>query len=291
MKELKEILNVTSSERRGIAVLVIVIVVLVVIRFILPQIIKSDEKINYSIETLEAPRQDTVKQVILSEEAEPLIEEAESVVLKEINPNTAHVEEFIACGFSEAVANNIIKYRLKGGVFKKAEDLYKIYNIDSQLVSSLIPLIVIEETVLRNSKKETRLPKRSINVNLADEKQLVEVPYIDEALAIRIIKYRSLLGGFYSLNQLKEVYGINDFLYKNVEPYLSLSPGSISKIRLNSGTFADMIRHPYLKSYHVKSILGYRELMGDFTEESQLLSNHILDEDLFNKIKPYLAVN
>ncbi|HBK40302.1 MAG TPA: hypothetical protein DDZ57_01845, partial [Porphyromonadaceae bacterium] len=36
----------------------------------------------------------------------------------------------------------------------------------------------------------------------------------------RIVKYRNLLGGFVSVEQLREVYGIDNELFSRISPYI-----------------------------------------------------------------------
>jgi len=47
-----------------------------------------------------------------------------------------------------------------------------------------------------------------LDINTSDSSALVTLPGIGPVLSMRIIRYRNLLGGFWSVNQLKEIYGL-----------------------------------------------------------------------------------
>ena len=49
-----------------------------------------------------------------------------------------------------------------------------------------------------------------VELNMADTTTLKKVPGIGPVFANRIVKYRNLLGGFYAVSQLREVYGIDE---------------------------------------------------------------------------------
>ena len=71
--------------------------------------------------------------------------------------------------------------------------------------------------------KDTTLAQgEKINLNLAEKDDLVRLPGVGETLALRILERRQALGGFGSIEELKEVKGIGDKLYQNIKEYLVL---------------------------------------------------------------------
>ena len=61
----------------------------------------------------------------------------------------------------------------------------------------------------------------------------------------RFLKYRNLLGGFKSVNQLKEVYSINDSLFESIKYFLIIKDSSLKQININLCSIKDLNRHPY----------------------------------------------
>jgi hypothetical protein len=79
-----------------------------------------------------------------------------------------------------------------------------------------------------------------VNLNNADSITLIEVKGIGSVLAGRIIKYRNLLGGYVSVEQLKEVYGLKDEMYSKIKSQVFISNSSYKKIMVDS-----ILQNPY----------------------------------------------
>ena len=60
----------------------------------------------------------------------------------------------------------------------------------------------------------------TVNINLADIKELKRIPGIGEVLAERIFEFRQETGGFKSLEDLKKVEGIGEKLYLQIKEYV-----------------------------------------------------------------------
>jgi len=73
-------------------------------------------------------------------------------VLRAFNPNTADSSVLRQLGLKANVVRNILKYRSKGGQFKKPDDLARIYGLDAAVFNRLRPYIRMSDT---NSTKET----------------------------------------------------------------------------------------------------------------------------------------
>lgn len=61
-----------------------------------------------------------------------------------------------------------------------------------------------------------------LGINDVGENELESLPGIGPVLARRIIDYRNRVGGYKSLEELKQVKGIGDKLYLKISPYLKL---------------------------------------------------------------------
>ena len=64
------------------------------------------------------------------------------------------------------------------------------------------------------TRTEKYAPGTLVELNTADTTILKKVPGIGSTFARRIMKYRELLGGFYDVSQLAEVYGIDEERYQ-----------------------------------------------------------------------------
>lgn len=59
-----------------------------------------------------------------------------------------------------------------------------------------------------------------INLNTCTAEDLLAVSGIGESKASAIIEYRDVIGGYTSVEQIKNISGIGDALYEKVSPYL-----------------------------------------------------------------------
>jgi DNA uptake protein ComE-like DNA-binding protein len=214
------------------------------------------------------------------------------------DPNHASIEELRAQGIPAPIAHRISNYRLKGGVFCMATDLYKIYGIDSLLVQELLRWIVIEDyrkprqTIDAKSDSSSSAKRKvQVEINTADSIAFAWLPGIGPVLSRRIINYRNVLGGFYTIKQLNEVYGISDSLLMTFADNLTVDTSKISRLALNSASLSDLRKHPYINAYEARAILSYRELIGPFTAYDQLIDNYILSEENYRKVRSYLSLN
>lgn len=126
-----------------------------------------------------------------------------------------------------------------------------------------------------------------IDINRADSADLLPLPGIGPVFAGRIIKYRNLLGGFISADQLSEVYGIPEETLRNIRERVFIDSTAVRKIRIDSATFRELLRHPYLEYAHVKALVEYRDFKGDISSVNELILNHILPDTTLRRIHGY----
>ena len=130
-------------------------------------------------------------------------------------------------------------------------------------------------------RAEAYLPKlkpgATIDLNSADTTLLKRVPGIGSSFARRIVKYRDLLGGYYVVEQLQEVYGMDRERYDAIHPYFTV--GTV--VRPLTLTIDSISYHPYLSWRHKRALrrlleaeqpLDWSHLMatGDFTHDDSL---------------------
>lgn len=127
----------------------------------------------------------------------------------------------------------------------------------------------------------------TIFLNETDTSLWKKIPGIGSVYANRIVKYRNLLGGFASIEQLREVYGIDDVLYSRIEPYIT-PDNNFDRIKVNHFSFEEMSRHPYLNYKQVKAIMSLRRRKGDISSIRELaLLDEFTTEDIL-RLEPYL---
>ncbi|MCF8379042.1 MAG: helix-hairpin-helix domain-containing protein [Bacteroidales bacterium] len=205
------------------------------------------------------------------------------------DPNKISREEFESLGLEPGLIDIILNYRNKGGLFKGKSDFAKIYGLSEELYIKLEPYISIASDTLPNIDLTAKIPSLLININTADTLDLQQLPGIGPSFAQKIVKYRELLGGYYSSDQLLEVYGMDSLRFTKLSKNIFCT-GEIRQININTATIKEMIKHPYIEYYLAKSIITHRQTSGKYVNLHSLLDNNLVYPELFQKISPYLCI-
>ena len=140
-----------------------------------------------------------------------------------------------------------------------------------------------------NEQVQVKRSYVKLNINSCDSADLERLPFLGPVLSSRVVRYRKLLGGFVSVSQLCEVYGLSDSAVLILSERLSVDTGLIRKIDINNAQFGELLRHPYLERGDVQSIVKYRDLKGSIGSIEELVENLILSQPKAEKVKPYLS--
>jgi len=209
------------------------------------------------------------------------------------DPNLVSKDDLRQLGFPERAANNLLKFRSKGGKIRDRMDLAKIYGIGEAYFEKILPYIVIEESV-EPQKTKAKTPQKikakvqhfTLDANTATREEWQKIYGVGPYYADKIIAYRTSLGGFYDINQLQEVY-LPDSTLQKILPHLKIDT-PITKIPINKITLKELKKHPYLNAKQAKIIINYRTQHGPFKEIEAFHKIVILKPNVIEKIRPYL---
>lgn len=213
-------------------------------------------------------------------------------LLKKFNPNTTSEAGLISCGLSPRISKNIFNYCQAGGSFKVKKDLIKLYSVDDNEFERIKEYIDLPDTI--NFKSVKQLQPRTIEVvklNRCSAKTLMDFRGIGKVLSKRIVSFRDKLGGFYSIKQLEEVYGLSAETIEEVRPNLILDSSQIKKLSLNKASINELSAHPYLNYKQAHAIVQFRRQHGDFSTLEDLHQLQIFDDENIRRIIPYLKLN
>lgn len=221
------------------------------------------------------------------------------------DPNTATTDDWKRLGIRDKTIQTIQKYTSKGGKFYKPEDIGKIWGLHPDEIKRLMPYVQIKNSnaVFAEYKTgEFKEPDRkvyekpvaaiiTIDLNDTDTTALIKLPGIGSKLSKRIVNFRDKLGGFYSVDQVGETFGLPDSTFQKIRAQLRLGSTVLHQININTASLDELKGHPYLRYTLANAIVQYRSQHGDFSSVADLKKIMTITEDAFNKVAPYLKVN
>lgn len=128
-------------------------------------------------------------------------------------------------------------------------------------------------------KKDTVL-----ELNSADTTQLMYIRGIGPKTADKIVRYRYKLGGYASVDQLREI-NVNDTILR----HFIVCPDSIKPIRINYLIFEKIVQHPYFHYAQAKELTEYRRRHGKWKNWEQIRKRNIFTPAEEERVKPYLS--
>lgn len=137
MSSWKDFFYFNKSQRTGIIVLICLILLVLIINISLPLLFPEEKN------ALQFPQE----AIAFKEEAsaqDSLPKANPHYTLFAFDPNTTDSVTFRQLGLNAWTTSNVIKYRTKGGKFRKADDFKKIYGLSEEKFEELKPYIIID---------------------------------------------------------------------------------------------------------------------------------------------------
>jgi DNA uptake protein ComE-like DNA-binding protein len=213
------------------------------------------------------------------------------------DPNTLTDKGWLRMGLPDKLIRTILNYTSKGGRFYQKEDLQKIYGLTASQYATLEPFISIPPkpksvyglSAYRNLRYEKPLIQ-PVELNSVDSAGLDALRGIGPVFAMRILRFRDLLGGYATKEQLLDVYGLDSTLYKTILPYVKVDPDKIKHIDINQCPLPALRKHPYIGYYLAKAIADYRVKHMKFRSVDEIRIIPGMTDDKFKQLSPYLIV-
>jgi competence protein ComEA len=274
------------QQRNGLLVLICICAILLALRLSLPLFTEPGTILVENLPLIER-KSDSFTVAMKASRAE-----GKPAGLFNFDPNTVSFEQLLKLGFREKTAKTFLKYRERGYRFRKKEELMKIYGVSETFYKKLAPFILIadphpvkSDNALNRVAVVSNKQLLQIELNSADSITLEKLPGIGPSYSRRIIKYRTILGGYTDCRQLLEVYGFSNELFDKVRASVTVDPGLVKKINLNKDDFKAVNRHPYI-SYELTKAIFKKRYQSPLTAESfRVLA---ANDSIYNAVLPYL---
>ena len=293
-KFLRDYFTFNKRERRGVIFLIVLLIIALIARWAIPRLITpAGPEVTITLLDWAKQKGNAANDSI---SLQPF--------LSTFNPDTTTAEQWEQMGVSSIVAERIEKFTSRGGRIRTVADLQKMYGIDTSVARQIAEFIQAPAVAPRKMtewKKFEKYPPREfpakpfktekiVDLNSADSAEVETLPGIGPTLTMRIIRYRDALGGFVSPDQLKEVYGLmrDTAVFEKLLSRIHIDPSSVKKLNINTATYEQLKKHPYLSPPIAGAIVNYRKKHGAYKSVSDLSSTGALDAVRIKRIEPYL---
>lgn len=307
--------NFTRKERNGTVFMLFIILLLISVPFVYPLVFKERivvaDNFQKELSSLKIKEKDSFKnysQKNFDEKDDRHYYKPsekkysaynEQGELFKFDPNTISEDEWKKLGVKEKTIATIKNYLSKGGKFRQPEDIEKIWGLREDQVSRLLPYVDIKEKISETQPiKKEYVPavferKRSlvtVDINISDTTAWIALPGIGAKLSNRIVNFRDKLGGFYSIDQVAETFGLPDSVFQKIKPGLILTNKNLKQININKATLDELKQHPYIRYNLANLIIQYRTQHGNFSSVADIKKIMTVTEELYDKISVYLSI-
>ncbi len=303
MKIFKSHFWYNKRQRNGILFLLLLIIILQVIYVYVN--FGSENKINIEVEELILFQKelDSLKAIEL-EKRKPKI--------YSFNPNFITDFKGYQLGMSIDEIDRLHFFRKKNKYVNSVEEFQEVTKVSDSLLNKISPYFKFPDWVIkRNKQKKTQrlyfeVSAKSKNENLkeyskvnivvstsdinkAAQQDFETINGVGEVISERIIKYRNKLQGYSYPVQLYEVWGLNKSKASDILNVFKIQEKPIiKKTNVNTATFKQLLKNPYIDYDLCKSILEFRDEVAELQDISELRNIKDFPLDKYDRIVLYL---
>jgi DNA uptake protein ComE-like DNA-binding protein len=216
------------------------------------------------------------------------------------NPNFITDYKGYKLGMSVSEIDRLFAFRKQNKYVNSAKDFQSVTKVSDSLLNAISPYFKFPDWV--NNKKEfaaykkydnTAFAKKEkiaiIDINQATQEDLIKIYGIGEAISIRILKFKESLGGFVSMEQMNDIWGLSPEVIENLNTHFKVSAlPKLKKIDINNASIKELSEFPYFKYPISKNIVTFRSMNGDFKNSDDLTKIKGMSIEKANIIVLYL---
>ena len=216
------------------------------------------------------------------------------------NPNFISDYKGYKLGMSVQEIDRLLAFRKENKFVNSAKEFQNVTKVSDSLLSTIAPFFKFPDWV--NNKKNAKEYKYAsdlafakkekivrIDINQASKEDLIKINGIGEAISVRILTQKEKLGGFVSMEQLKEVWGLSPEVILNLNSHFVISKlPDLNKIDVNNASLKELSHFFYFKYDLARQIVKYRSMNGDFKNIEDLIKINGFPVEKANFIALYL---
>jgi len=211
------------------------------------------------------------------------------------NPNFITDYKGYRLGMSVAEIDRLLAFRKTGRFVNSAAEFQHVTGVSDSLLAAMSPYFKFPDwvkdrkpyTEFKAQKHEEKIVLADINGAEADA--LIAIRGIGPALSGRIIEMRERLGGFVSMEQLGDVWGLQPEVIAELHKHFDiLKPPDVLKVKVNEASLKELLKFPYFRYPIGKNVLTYRSMHGRLSGADDLLNIDGIPVDKVRIIALYL---
>lgn len=222
------------------------------------------------------------------------------------NPN--YITDFKGeqLGMSLDEIDRLLAFRQTGKFANSAKDFQNVTKISDSLLSKISPFFKFPDWVVNQQHQpKNNFPSKKITINNYKKPSIKDlttkdinkaiatdfqyISGIGEKTAERIIQYRSKLQGFTFKEQLYEVWGLQkEIADKTLETFTIKQKPVIETVNINSLSFKELLRIPYMNYELCKKIFDYKDEVAEIQDISELKNIKDISLELYSRLIIYL---
>lgn len=290
MPKLKTYFKFTSQQRTGIFLLLLIIIGLQIAFHFFEIKIKDDNSPEKQQWLSFQSEIDTLK--IEKENFKPTI--------YPFNPNFITDFKGYKLGMSTAEIDRLLEFRKKNQYVNSAEEFQALTKVSDSLLAVISPYFKFPDWVKnkKNYKPYEKFENQAyakkekiqiIDINIASQEDLIKVYGIGPALSERILKQKEILGGFVSMEQMNDVWGLSPEVVEKLKERFKIGIiPAVKKIKINDASAKELQQFPYFRYPLSKEIVTYRSMNNGIKNSEDLMKIKGFPVEKVQVIEKYL---
>ena len=291
-KIIQSYFNFTREQRSGIFTLFVIIIVLQFIYFF----------VTFNYKTKDDPEKQ--KWLSLQSQVDSMkMEKKGTPKIYLFNPNYITDYKGYKLGMSVTEIDRLLAFRKENKFVNSVKEFQNVTKVSDSLLNVMAPYFKFPDWV--NQRNTPRHYKSYLNpafakkenivlidINLATKEDLVKIYGIGDAISLRILKQKELLGGFVSMEQMNDVWGLSPEVIENLNTHFKVSVlPAFKKIEINNASLKELTQFYYFRYALAKQIVTYRSMKGKINNIEDLTKIKGFPVDKANLIGLYLDFN
>lgn len=275
-KTIQTYFKFTKEQRTGIFFLFLIIVVLQLVYFF----------IDFSAVSKEYPEKQ--KWLSLQSEMDSLRMDAKNSKPKIylFNPNFITDYKGYKLGMSVQEIDRLLAFRKENKYVNSPKEFQNVTKVSDSLLNVMAPYFKFPDWV-NNKKQNSKFKEYAsyqnqafgkkekiviIDINHATKEDLVKIYGIGEAISVRILKQKEILGGFVSMEQMNDVWGLSPEVIENLNTHFKILVfPNFKKIDVNNASLKELSQFHYFRYALAKEIVTYRSMKGNIKNIDDLI--------------------